>query len=60
VNQRPQPDDPKFWRVFFRLQAAYLLLWSVVERYAALRYGPGLRPASGSGILVQIMSSKLL
>jgi len=40
-----QPDGPKFWRVFFRLQAAYLLLWSVVERYTALRYGPGLGPA---------------
>lgn len=40
-----QPDGPNFWRQFFRLQAAYLLLWSVVERYTALRYGPGLDPA---------------
>jgi hypothetical protein len=40
-----QPNGPNFWRVFFRLQAAYLLLWSVVERYTALRYGPGLDPA---------------
>ena len=39
-----RPDSPEFWRVFFRLQAAYLLLWSVVERYTALRYGPGLDP----------------
>lgn len=39
-----QPDGPEFWPVFFRLQAAYLLLWSVVERYTALRYGPGLGP----------------
>jgi hypothetical protein len=36
---------PKFWIVFFRLQAVYLLLWSIVERYTALRYGPGLDPA---------------
>jgi hypothetical protein len=40
-----QPDGPTFWRVSFRLQAAYLLLWSVVERYTALRHGPGLDPA---------------
>jgi hypothetical protein len=26
---------PKFWIVFFRLQAVYLLLWSIVERYTA-------------------------
>lgn len=39
-----QPDGPDFWRIFFRLQAAYLLLWSVVERYTAFRYGPGLDP----------------
>ncbi|MDN5856166.1 MAG: hypothetical protein L0K86_25655, partial [Actinomycetia bacterium] len=39
-----QPDGPSFWRQFFRLQAAYLLLWAIVERYTALRYGPGLEP----------------
>ena len=39
-----QPDTPDLWRTFFRLQAAYLLLWSVVERYTALRYGPSMRP----------------
>ncbi|SBT40340.1 hypothetical protein [Micromonospora narathiwatensis] len=41
---RAQPDGPEFWRQFFRLQASYLLLWSVVERYTALRYGPALEP----------------
>jgi gamma-glutamylcyclotransferase (GGCT)/AIG2-like uncharacterized protein YtfP len=39
-----QPDGDAFWRMFFRLQAAYLLLWSIVERYTVLRYGPGLGP----------------
>ncbi|WP_446216284.1 gamma-glutamylcyclotransferase [Micromonospora sp. IBHARD004] len=39
-----QPDSPEFWHRFFRLQASYLLLWSVVERYTALRYGPALKP----------------
>ncbi|MEU8337887.1 hypothetical protein [Micromonospora sp. WMMA1976] len=39
-----QPDGPDFWRQFFRLQASYLLLWSVVERYTALRYGPARDP----------------
>ncbi|WP_433493646.1 hypothetical protein ACQP26_19785 [Micromonospora sp. CA-248089] len=41
---QPQPDSPGFWRQFFRLQASYLLLWSAVERYTALRYGPALDP----------------
>ncbi len=27
------------WHRFFRLQAAYLLLWSAIERFTALRYG---------------------
>jgi hypothetical protein len=40
----PQPDTPELWSRFFRLQAAYLLLWSIVERYTALRFGPGLDP----------------
>lgn len=37
-----QLDTPELWSSFFRLQAAYLLLWSIVERYTALRFGPGL------------------
>jgi len=37
-----QPYTPELWSSFFRLQAAYLLLWSIVERYTALRFGPGL------------------
>ncbi|MEU7976261.1 hypothetical protein AB0B48_29925 [Micromonospora sp. NPDC049089] len=39
-----QPDAPDLWRQHFRLQASYLLLWSAVERYTALRYGPALDP----------------
>lgn len=39
-----QPDTPELWHQFFRLQAAYLLLWSVIERYTALRYGPPIDP----------------
>ncbi|MCT2281300.1 hypothetical protein M3G91_27215 [Micromonospora chalcea] len=46
-----QPDSPDFWRLFFRLQASYLLLWSVVERYTALRYGPALGPGNRVGRL---------
>ncbi|MFC8845816.1 MULTISPECIES: gamma-glutamylcyclotransferase [unclassified Micromonospora] len=42
----PQSDNPAFWHQFFRLQASYLLLWSVVERYTALRYGPALDPGN--------------
>lgn len=39
-SSHPTPD----WEMFFRMQAAYLLLWSVVERYTALRFGPALDP----------------
>jgi hypothetical protein len=39
-----QPDCPTLWHQFFRLQAPYLLLWSIVERYTALRFGPSLEP----------------
>ena len=28
------------WHRVFRLEAAYLLLWSAIERFTALRYGP--------------------
>ncbi|MBZ5536975.1 MAG: hypothetical protein LAO31_13565 [Acidobacteriia bacterium] len=32
------------WERLFLLQAAYLLLWSAIERYTALAYGPDLGP----------------
>jgi len=32
--------DPDLWRRFYALHAAYLLLWSAVERFTALAYGP--------------------
>ncbi len=32
------------WPRLFRLQMAYLFLWSIIERYAGLAYGPKLRP----------------
>jgi len=33
-------DNPALWDRFFRLQGAYLLLWSVVDRFTALALGP--------------------
>jgi hypothetical protein len=41
-----QPDRPELWQQFFRLQATYLLLWSIVERYTALRFGPSVDPTT--------------
>ena len=32
------------WDRFFRLQMAYLLLWSAIERFCSLAYGPSLDP----------------
>ena len=38
------PPNSFDWPRFFHLQMAYLLLWSAIERYAALAYGPNLEP----------------
>ncbi len=38
------PPDSFDWPRLFRLQMAYLFLWTIIERYAALRYGPTLGP----------------
>ncbi len=38
------PPDHFDWPRFFRLQMAYLLLWSAIERYSAFAYGPALSP----------------
>lgn len=43
TSTRPESVE---WDRFFRLQAAYLLLWSAIERYAALTYGPEESPNS--------------
>jgi hypothetical protein len=34
-------DNPALWERFYGLQSAYLLLWSAVERYAAIACSPG-------------------
>lgn len=38
------PPEHFEWPRFFRLQMAYLLLWSAIERFSAFAYGPGLSP----------------
>lgn len=35
-------EDRRYWEPFFRLMAAYLLLWTVYERLTALMFGPRL------------------
>lgn len=35
-------------RSFYRLQGAYMVLWSSIERYVSLRYGPGPRNRPGA------------
>jgi hypothetical protein len=44
---------PEFfeWARFFMLQMAYLFLWTVIERYVALAYGPDLAPGKKVGKL---------
>jgi len=36
---KPWQDFPEDWDAFFRLQGAFLVLWSIVERFAAFRFG---------------------
>jgi hypothetical protein len=38
------PPESFDWGRLFRLQMAYLFLWTIIERYAALAYGPRLEP----------------
>jgi gamma-glutamylcyclotransferase (GGCT)/AIG2-like uncharacterized protein YtfP len=38
------PPDRFDWPRLFRLQMAYLFLWTIIERYAALAYSPTLEP----------------
>jgi len=40
----PAPSNDFDWPRFFRVQMTYLLLWTVTERFAALAYGPALKP----------------
>ncbi|MEA2972412.1 MAG: hypothetical protein QOG82_870 [Actinomycetota bacterium] len=37
-------DSPALWERFYGLQSAYLLLWSAVERYAAIACSPSEEP----------------
>lgn len=39
LENRPWQDYPGDWDSFFRLQGAFLVLWSIVERFAAFRFG---------------------
>jgi hypothetical protein len=38
------PPESFEWERLFRLQMAYLFLWTIIERYASLAYGPELGP----------------
>jgi len=39
-------DNPALWDRFFRLQSAYLLLWSIIDRFTALALGPAEAPVT--------------
>jgi hypothetical protein len=41
---RSPKQDAAFWLPLMRFEAAYLLMWSVIERYATFRYGAGSQP----------------
>ena len=40
----PAPPESFDWKRFFELQMAYLLLWTSIERYCSLAFGPALMP----------------
>ena len=39
IENRPWLDTPSDWNAFFRLQGAFLVLWSIIERLASFRFG---------------------
>lgn len=39
VEKRPWLDSQSDWNAFFRLQGAFLVLWSITERMASFRFG---------------------
>ena len=39
------PPNSFEWDRYFKLQMAYLLLWSAIERFAAFAFGPSLTPS---------------
>jgi len=41
---KPAPPERFDWNRLFQLQMAYLLLWTVIERFCSLTYGPGIDP----------------
>ena len=51
IERRPWLDTPADWDAFFRLQGAFLVLWSIIERLASFRFGtesvpPGRSPTT--------------
>ncbi len=44
LEHKPWVDSPDDWNAFFRLQGAYLVLWSIVERLASFRFGAEFSP----------------
>lgn len=39
IEKKPWLDTPSDWDAFFRLQGAFLVLWSIIERLASFRFG---------------------
>jgi hypothetical protein len=48
--------SPELWSRFFRMSAAYLLLWSAVERFTSLAFGPALDPMERVRLLDELPS----
>lgn len=48
--------SPELWSRFFRMSAAYLLLWSAVERFTSLAFGPALDPMERVRLLDEMPS----
>lgn len=42
------------WQALYQVQAAYLLIWSAVERFTALRFGPAISPVKRLGCLAAL------
>jgi hypothetical protein len=49
LEHKPWVDSPDDWDAFFRLQGAYLVLWSIAERLASFRFGAEFSPSGTEG-----------
>jgi hypothetical protein len=57
LENKPWGDDAGDWNAFFELQGAFLVLWSIVERMAAFRFGAEYPSANGEASVSALINA---